>query len=148
MATVGDYTYVEDSFDNRAHALAVLSKTLTTGVGTTLDVASVLYNVGGLYTSGNTFTIPVDGIYEVGMAIRYATNATGSRQARLDVDASTAYYYVEKTALSGQNTNLGFSIEEQFTSGQVISFAGLQASGGNLALTGYNRGWIRLLVES
>jgi hypothetical protein len=146
--TVGQYTYATDSYDARPHVLLTLTKTLANNTTTTLDVGSVLYNVGGMYTSGTTVTTTTDGIFEVGLALRYATNATGVRQARCTVAGSSGYYYEEKNALSGQNTSMSWTFEDSLTSGTTITFDGFQTSGGNLALTGLCRGWVRLLVAT
>lgn len=148
MTNVGQYTYAADSFDNRAHVLLTVTKTLSNNTTTTLDVGSVVYNVGGMYTSGSTVTIQDDGVYEVGLVLRYATNATGVRQARCTVGGTSGYYYEEKNALSGQNTNMSWTFEDQLTASTAITFEGFQTSGGSLALTGLCRAWVRLLVAT
>lgn len=148
MVTVGQYTYAADNFDTRPHVLVTLTKTLATATTTTLDVGSVLYNVGGMYTSGTTITIGEDGVYEIGVALRYATNATGVRQARLNIGGTSGYYYDEKNALTGQNTMVRAVIEDTLTASTTITFEGFQSSGGNLALTSINRAWVRQLVAT
>jgi len=148
MVAVGAYTNAVDNYDARPHVLLTLTKTLTTATITTLDVGSVLRNDGGMYVSGTSLTISEDGIYEIGVALRYTTNATGVRQARVNVGATTGYYYEERAALSGQNTMCHFVVEDALIAGTVVFFEGYQSSGGNLALTAFNRAWVRQVVPT
>lgn len=148
MVAVGDKTYAADSYDNRPHVLVSLTKSLNNNTVTTLDIGSVIYNVGGIYTSGSSFTIPEDGIYELGLVVRYATNATGVRQARCTVGGTSGYHYEEKNALSGQNTAMSWVFEDELASATVITFDGFQTSGGALSLTSLNRAWVRQLVAT
>lgn len=148
MVAVGDYTNSVDNYDNRPHCLFSLTKTIGTGSVTAVDFGIVYYNFGGLYSSGNTVTILEDGVYEIGLALRFATNATGVRQARISKNAVTDWYYDEKAALSGQNTMVHIVIEDLLDAGDDIQFMGYQTSGGNLALASTNRAWVRQVVAT
>lgn len=148
MVAVGDPTYATDNYDNRPHCLFSLTKTFTTSTVQAVDFGIVYYNFGGLYTSGNTVTILEDGVYEMGLAYRFATNATGVRQGRISKNAVTDWYYDERTALSGQNTFIHITVEDLLAAGDDIQFMGYQSSGGNLALASTNRAWVRQIVAT
>ena len=64
------------------------------------------YNVGGftLTESGAAITIPVAGLYDIGLVLGWATNATGRRGAVLTVNRATAGFTgTDPTIIGGDN---------------------------------------------
>lgn len=106
-----------------------------------LTPASVLINTGGI-GSGSTVTIPTTDVWQVGFSLRFATNATGNRMARLFLNGGEYTSFVIP-AISGFNTTAFLSLTALFQAGDQLVFNGYQNSGAALSLTGVgNCGWV------
>lgn len=85
-------------------------------------------------TSANTSRITINkaGKYLVGATIRWASNATGYRQAFLQINRTTNIDVRIQTPVTGQVTNMGISTIYQFAAADYIEVGVFQTSGGNL----------------
>ena len=116
---------------------------------TTITPSTVTVDDGNMYPgSGSTFTIPTGqgGLYEIGMVVRYASQAVaaGVRQARINVNGSEYMLnQIPTTAgLNASNIVVNLVTRRVMTAGDTVAFAGFQNSGGDLALAGNSHGWI------
>lgn len=113
-----------------------------------LTPTSVPINDAGMWVSGTNFTIPAGqgGLYEMGLALRYAGQASpvGHRQARFNINGVN-YTYVAQTANDLINTGSpGFgTAEEILVAGDVVSFSAYQTANTTLALDASSHGWLR-----
>jgi len=123
--------------------------TFTTGNITAITPSAVTVDDGDMYPgSGSTFTIPSGqgGLYEIGMVVRYASQAVaaGVRQARINVNGSE--YIINQipttAGLNASNIIVNLVARRVMTAGDTVTFLGFQSSGGDLALTGNSHGWI------
>lgn len=112
---------------------------------TTITPTAALTNSYNLWNGSNNFvTVNTDGLYEGGIVLRYATNATNFRQARVSVNGSE---YMQWTipAVTGFNTIIGGSIQLNLSAGDQFSWGGFQNSGAGLTVIGNSMGWLRLI---
>ena len=123
--------------------------TLTNGVITDLTPTSTPYNIGGMYPgSGSVFTVPAGqgGLYQAGVVLRYASQATpaGARQARVNKNGSEFILFNQPAVSNYTSSNIVVNggIRLPLVAGDTISFAGYQNSGGNLALVGNSVAWL------
>lgn len=112
----------------------------------TLTPSAANVNVGSMWSSGTDITVPSAGEYEIGVVLRYATNATNFRQTRIQVNGSE---YMQWTfpAVTGFNTTISGVIRIVLAASDKVSFAAFQNSGGALSLTGNSRGWVERVVQ-
>lgn len=123
--------------------------TFTNNSITTITPTSVTVDDGDMYPgSGSTFTVPSGqgGLYEIGMAVRYASQAVaaGVRQARINVNG--AEYMINQipttAGLNASNIVVNLVVRRVLAAADTVTFLGYQNSGGDLALTGNSHGWI------
>lgn len=113
-----------------------------------LTPSSVPINDGALWSSGTNFLVPSgqSGVYEMGMYLRYATQATASgvRQARFNVNGSEHTLFNEPAASNYNNSNIvANGVTRAFlNAGDVVVFYAFQNSGGALLLALNSIGWI------
>jgi len=83
-------------------------------------------------------------LYEIGVDLRYATNATGFRQAAFNVNG---VQHIQWTipALTGFNTIIGGVIQVNLLANDQIQWSGFQNSGAGLTIIGNSMGWVRLV---
>ena len=149
-------TDIDEDVNNiveRPRFVGTFSATIANNSITTLTPAAVLVNVGGMWTSGTDITIPAgqDGEYEVGVLLRYASQATpsGQRHGRIHVNGSEYMTFLESAVSNTAATNIVCSgvIPLVLAGGDTVSFAGYQTSGGSLGIVGNSRGWVRKVVQ-
>ena len=133
-------TYGERNYASGRRNAAAQSIPSSTWTIVTLDTET--YTDGISWDSGNQFTIPVDGYYEIDGGVQFAGNATGYRGVGLYLSASQMY----STTLPANGTS-GASVAASGTvkasAGQNITLRCWQNSGGNLALsTGVTATWL------
>lgn len=123
--------------------------TLTHNTITTFTPSAVTVDDGDMYPgSGTTFTVPSGqgGLYEIGLALRYASQAVaaGVRQARIIVNGGD--YMINQipttAGLNASNIAVNLVVRRVMAAGDTIAFGGYQNSGGDLALSGSSHGWI------
>lgn len=109
----------------------------TNGVHTYLTFNSERYDTDSFHsTSTNTdrLTIPVAGVYRVTAHVRFASNATGSRALRLEVNGSTLIALENSPAVAvgyGQ-TERTISTEYKFAANDYIRISAYQDSGSTI----------------
>lgn len=113
--------------------------TLTTGTAAFLTFNSEHWDEGNLHsTGGNTgrLTVPITGLYLVGGAVDFASNATGYRQLAIRVTAigggTTFIVADERPAVNGAATQITVETMYRFVAGEYAELRALQNSGGNL----------------
>lgn len=114
---------------------------------TSLTPSSVPVNVGPMWTSGSTFSIPPGqgGLYELGIACQFTPQATASgiRYGRFLVNGSEyALDGINAVGLNNIATPAFATARAQLNGGDTIAFSVFQNTGGALALTGTSHGWI------
>lgn len=125
---------------------------LTNNTITTLTPSAANANVGSMWPgSGTNITVPSAKEYEIGIVLRYASQAVaaGMRQARININGSE-YMTFQEVAVSNLNaTNIIVCgvIRIVLAALDVVSFGGYQNSGGALALAGNSRGWVDQVVQ-
>lgn len=117
---------------------------------TTLTPSSAPTDDGDMWPgSGTSLTVPSGqgGLYEAGIVLRYAAQATaaGDRQARINVNGTE--YMVFQTPVSAAVNTLQVTahgvLEFPLSAGDQVTFGAYQASGGALSLVGNSHGWLR-----
>lgn len=112
--------------------------TLTTAVAAFLTFNSEHWDEGALHsTSSNTgrLTAPITGLYLVGVAVDFATNATGYRQIAIRVNGATFIAADLRPAANGTTTQMTVQTVYRFAAGEYAEVQALQTSGGNLNVT-------------
>lgn len=138
-----------DTLETRPHALLVLSGSISNNSVTEVSASGSLVNVGSMWSSGTDVTIPSgqDGVYEVGVVLRYASQGTasGMRQARINKNDAEEITFQMPAVAAFNATNIiaAGTTQMGLSAGDVISFGAYQNSGGSLSLTGNCRGWVR-----
>lgn len=118
---------------------------LANNATTVITPTAALKNSYNFWNGSNNFvTVDRDGLYEVGVNLRYATNATGFRQASFDVNGAQ---YIQWTipALTGFNTVIGGSIQLNLSANDQVRWSGFQNSGAGLQIIGNSMAWLRLI---
>lgn len=109
--------------------------TLTTGTAAFLTFNSEHWDEGALHsTGGNTgrLTAPITGLYLVGGAVDFASNATGYRQLAVRINGATFIVADERPAVNGAATQITVETVYRFVAGEYAELRALQNSGGNL----------------
>lgn len=135
---------------SRAYFLAPLgTPSIPNSAVTYLTPGTPDYNVQNMWASGTNLTVPANmgGRFNVGMVLRFATNATGVRQARFEKN-TVEYIQWDMPAISGFNTVVGGVMPVKLVPGDVIRFGAFQTSGGALALTGNSYVWMERDIQS
>lgn len=148
---------VEDGADTRLdaleaprHAVVTFNESVPNNAITVLTPNSELRDVGAM-ASGTTVTIPVgqDGWYEIGVILRYASQATaaGTRQARINLNGTEqiTFQVPTSTLLNATNVIVSGVYEANLAAGDAVTFAAYQNSGVALSLVGNSRAWVRRL---
>lgn len=121
------------------------SGTITNGVNTDLSPSTISI-AGGITVSGANITVPVAGEYEIGVVIRYASQATasGMRVARFNVNAQDRGFFVVPVSSAVNATNVTASGVSRLilAANDVVKFQAYQSSGGNLGLQTDSHCWI------
>ena len=123
--------------------------TITNNSVTTLTPSTVPVNDAAMYPgSGTTFTIPTgqSGLYEIGMVLRYALQATaiGVRYAAFFVNGveNITWQMPTTTSFNGARITVGGVTRVSLTAGNTVTFSAYQNSGVSLALDGNSVAWI------
>lgn len=118
---------------------------LTSGTTTSLT-PTVNVQTGGVTVSGSTITVPTAGEYEIGISLRYASQATaaGVRIARFNVNGADAGFLVvpTTTGLNATNITAAFVSRLVLNAGDQVVFQGLHTAGAALALGSPSHAWI------
>lgn len=108
---------------------------LTTAVAAFLTFDSEHFDNGALHsTSVNTgrLTAPITGLYLIGAAVDFASNATGYRQLAVRVNGTTFIVADERPAVNGAATQITVETVYRLAAGEYAEVRCLQTSGGNL----------------
>jgi hypothetical protein len=141
----GNATCHDDFVTNRPRWIANWGNpSIATNVGNVtgnLTPSVVNVNTGGMGVGG-TVTIPTLDVWNMGMVLKWATNGTGFRMARIYLNGAD-YASFPIPTVAGFNTSVQIQITALLQAGDVLTFGGWQNSGGNLALTGGgNVAWV------
>lgn len=82
--------------------------------------------------SGDAFTIPVTGYYDIRFQVRFDANGTGRRRANIN-NGATILSGAEAAANATVHPSVMASWRGHLSKGDAITFEALQSSGGNLA---------------
>lgn len=112
---------------------------ITTGTVTALTFDSERYDNGSLHsTSANTsrLTAPITGLYMIGGHVRFAANATGTRQVLIRLNGAT-FLEPDSKANLGAGAAVDFTVTTayQLVAGDYVELIVFQDSGGNLNVT-------------
>jgi energy-converting hydrogenase Eha subunit C len=104
---------------------------------------------GNMYPgSGTDFTIPTGqgGSYEIGVIMRYSTQAAavGVRQARINLNGAEYQVFNMPAPTNFNNFNITAAgvVRGELAAGDDVSFLGYQNAGVSLTLTTHSIGWI------
>ena len=140
-----------NSILNRPRFQCNFSGTIAHNSVTALTPSVANVNVGTMWTSGSTITVPTAGEYEIGIVLRYASQAstTGHRQARVHINGSEYMSFQNPGGAGVNNTNTVVSgvIRIVLAAGDDVQFNAYQTGGVSLALTGNNRGWVERIIQ-
>lgn len=108
-------------------------------------------SVGGLVVATPNITVPTAGEYEIGIVLRYASQATaaGVRVARFYVNGTDRGFFAipTTTALNATNISVGGTSRLILAAGDVIKFQAFQTSGGALNIQFDSHCWIDRIVQ-
>lgn len=139
---------VSGTFSRYGCLVSCGTPTLANNTVTTNTSLTALQDTYSMLSGATTITVPVAGVYEVGVIYRYASQATaaGLRQVRINVNG-TEHMQLNTYAVGLNAINIPVLLVEQIelAVSDEITFGGFQNSGGNLALTGNSRAWVRLI---
>lgn len=119
----------------RARVYRTTDQTLTTGVAAAITFDAERYDTDAFHsTSVNTsrLTIPFAGYYRVTAGLRYASNATGFRQAQIRLNGTTLIGSVVVSATATNITDLQVTADYLFAASDYVELIAGQTSGGNL----------------
>lgn len=136
---------------NTTRCIVTFAQTLpTTATSVVLTPTSTPINNGPiLIFSGGVFTIPLAGEYEIGLILRYASQAA-SAGIRLAIIRLNSFDYMQfnttAVGFNATNVSVGGTIKGVFAQGDVFSFVGFQSSGGSLDIINNSRAWIERVL--
>jgi hypothetical protein len=136
---------------DRPHAVVTLAESVPNNAITVLTPTTEQLDVGGLWTSGDPtkITIPSGeaGWYEVGVVMRYASQAVaaGTRQARVNLNTveTITFQVPTSSVLNATNVIVSGVHELALVAGDVITISAFQNSGGALSVLGNSRLWVK-----
>lgn len=143
VAGTASSSELNDCFDPpRARVYNSSAISLTSGTDTTVTFNSERWDTATLHsTAVNTsrFTIGSgdEGFYDIGVNLRFASNATGTRQIGLWVNGVTTGTRIaldRRPAVSGAPTIFQLTSQWQLAAGDYVEVAAFQDSGGALDL--------------
>lgn len=120
---------------------------------TTINWSSEGRDRFGMWSSGSAdlITIPYDGLWEVLLSVRYASQATvvGYRQVRIDVGGveQNVFNLAPTTALNATNVVVTLAHPMAMTAGEQIQCKTFQNSGGALDIISPTRLLVRMVSE-
>lgn len=135
---IGELKSIQTPRGIRARVYRTTDQTLTTGVAAAIAFDAERYDTDAFHdTSVNTsrLTIPFAGYYRVTGNLRYASNATGFRQAQLRLNGTTLIGSVVVSATATNVTDLQVTSDYLFAAGDYIELVAGQTSGGNLNIS-------------
>lgn len=143
-----DVTYLKAALDAQSFCGVALTRTSSQSIPdnswTNVSWASANVETGGnWWTSGTDITVPTGAIppgytsavLEVTFQARFDANGTGVRAIKVFLDGSTVEQSFYTSAISGETTAVSTTVWAVATSGQVITGAVIQNSGGSLDVT-------------
>jgi hypothetical protein len=143
--------------EGAATPLAMVVKTTGPSIAnntvTTISWDTAVANEFGIWNSGsaNLLTVPYDGVWQVELSVRWASQATvvGYRQCRIDVNGVEANVFnlAPTTALNATNVVTALSHPMELAVADQIEGKVFQNSGGALSLVSTTRMIVRLLAE-
>lgn len=147
-----DLQAVDDAnISGRPRFIGTVSTAFTNNTIGTITPASAVVNVGGMWSSGTNITLPTADEYELGIVLRYPSqaSATGVRQARINLNGSEFIVFQVPTtsALNATNIIVAGTIKDVFAANDVISFGGFQNSGVSQTIIGNSRIWVARTVQ-
>lgn len=119
----------------RARVYNTAAQSIADSVTTTITFDSERSDVGAFHsTSSNTsrLTIPVAGTYACGVALRFASNATGYRLAGIVLNGATTIVRDVRTTVNGLQTSVAAATLYDFAAADYIEVQVFQNSGGAL----------------
>jgi len=130
----------------RPNVLASLTQNIPNSAVTQLNTLVAVKDTYGILNS-SAFVLPYAGTWEIGITGRWASNATGQRQVRMQINGVDYYYMPEAVAVSGTNQGQLMVIRDVFAAADQINFQAFQNSGGNLVFGNGARAWAELIEE-
>lgn len=127
------------------------TQTISTSSETAVVFNTEVYDYGDMWNSasGSVLIAPVDGIYDIGLAVQFVQNATGNRQAKIYVNGSTLILAFGQLA-ENYPWRRTFAVQYALDAGDYVSAAVFQNSGGDLDLAvsnpAYPAFWMALVV--
>lgn len=125
----------------RAKAYKTGNQALTTGgSGTDITFSGEAYDADAIHSAG-IFTVPAGlvGLATVSAFVEFASNASGIRNATIQVDTGGGYTNVVHQSGAGHGTlpnRLSLNADMEVSGGEKFKLRGFQSSGGNLNVTG------------
>src|SRR5258706_1906708 len=132
---IGELKSIQIPRGVRARVYKSTDQTLTTGVAAAITFNSELYDTDAIHDTGSNtsrLTIPSAGTYRVTGNLRYASNATGFRQAQIQLNGATTIASVVLTACQTNVTDIQVTPDYVFVAGDYVELIAGQTSGGNL----------------
>ena len=141
-----DIEYLKGITDGVSLSAVKVRRSANQSIGNSTDVEisfdTEVLDLGGWWTSGTDIIVPAGaipaGFTTVGviilLAIKFATNGTGKRQARVLLNGSSVDFWLVP-ALDDGNTSIFISTFTTVEAGDVITLEAWQSSGGSLNVT-------------
>jgi hypothetical protein len=141
--TVERLATIEQPFTGRAaRVFNSANLSITTGVQTALTFDSELYDTDAMHsTSVNTgrLTCVTPGLYMIGAAVRWDTNATGYRHIQIRLNGGSIIGSAIIPAATGIPTGQVINVPYVLAVGDYVECTVVQTSGGNLNVLAVSR---------
>jgi hypothetical protein len=127
------------------------TQTISNASETVVVFNTEVYDYGDMWnsSSGSVLIAPVDGIYDIGLAVQFVQNSTGNRQAKIYINGSTLILAFGQLA-ENYPWRRTFAVQYALDAGDYVSAAVFQNSGGDLDLAvsnpAYPAFWMALVV--
>lgn len=129
---------------SRPNVVGTFSQNIPTGAVTQINTVTAVQDSYGILNT-SAFVLPRAGTWEIGITGRWASNATGQRQLRMQLNGVDYYYMPEATAVAGTLQGQLMVIRDTFAAADQINFQAFQNSGGNLVIGNGARCWAELI---
>jgi hypothetical protein len=149
MAVEGAVT-IAGTFSRPGCVVSFGTPNITSGVVAQTLTLSVIQDSYGMWDAGSPtiVTIPKDGLYDVGMIIRYGSQNPNANLRQMKFLVNGAEYmqwnFPAVTNMNGTNITLNGIMPVELVQGDTITFQTLQNSGVTLNIVANSRGWVRM----
>lgn len=146
----GDKAFYSDLQISRPRFNGTFAANVVTATNTSLAISTQV-SVGGMAVAGSTLTVPTAGEYEIGIVLRYASQAVaaGVRVARFNINAADRGFFVipTTTGLNATNISVGGVSRLILAANDQIVFQAFHTAGATISLAGDSHAWVERIEQ-